>query len=69
MFQYLTENGMTFVMWKHRWHWKVFCGKVILWEEEMNLVVQVLKRDERVRMKGLVTKKWLQLMLSNIMSR
>jgi hypothetical protein len=24
VFQYLTENGMIFVMWKHRWRWKFF---------------------------------------------
>jgi hypothetical protein len=24
VFQYLTENGVIFVMWKHRWRWKIF---------------------------------------------
>jgi hypothetical protein len=41
------------------------CGNVILWEEEMNLVVQDLKRDERVRegTKRLVIRKLFRLML------
>jgi hypothetical protein len=69
VFQYLTNKGMIFVMWKHRWRWKVLCGKVILWEEEMNMVVQDLKSDERVRTKGLAIRKRLHLVLYNIMYR
>jgi hypothetical protein len=39
-----------------------------MWEEEMHLVVHDLKRDERVRTKGLVIMKRLQLMLYSTMS-
>jgi trans-cinnamate 4-monooxygenase len=37
-----------------------------MWEEKMDLVVHELKRDERVRTKGLVIRKHLPLMLYNI---
>ena len=48
-----------------------FTNKVVhsygdMLEEKMDLVVHELKRDERVRMKGLVIKKHLPLMLNNI---
>nr|QUN00518.1 cytochrome P450 73A220 [Tripterygium wilfordii] len=83
VFDIFTGNGQDMVFTVYGDHWRkmrrimtlpFFTNKVVhnysdMWEEEMNLVVHDLKKDEGVRMEGLVVRRRLQLMLYNIMYR
>lgn len=83
VFDIFTGNGQDMVFTVYGDHWRkmrrimtlpFFTNKVVhnysdMWEEEMDLVVHDLKRDESVKTKGLVIRKRLQLMLYNIMYR
>lgn len=83
VFDIFTGNGQDMVFTVYSDHWRkmrrimtlpFFTNKVVhsysdMWEEEMDLVVDDLKKDERVKTKGLVIRKRLQLMLYNIMYR
>nr|ALD83614.1 cinnamate 4-hydroxylase 1 [Morus alba] len=81
VFDIFTGNGQDMVFTVYGDHWRkmrrimtlpFFTNKVVhqysdMWEEEMGLVVDDLKREERVRKEGIVIRKRLQLMLYNIM--
>ncbi|XP_077238597.1 cytochrome P450 CYP73A100-like [Tasmannia lanceolata] len=83
VFDIFTGNGQDMVFTIYGDHWRkmrrimtvpFFTNKVVqqyreMWEEEMELVVKDLYKDERVRVEGLVIRKRLQLMLYNIMYR
>nr|GMC58443.1 cytochrome P450 CYP73A100-like [Ipomoea batatas] len=83
VFDIFTGNGQDMVFTIYGEHWRkmrrimtlpFFTNKVVhqysgMWENEMELVVHDLRRDERVRVEGLVIRKRLQLMLYNIMYR
>ncbi|XP_059454173.1 cytochrome P450 CYP73A100-like [Corylus avellana] len=83
VFDIFTGNGQDMVFTVYSDHWRkmrrimtlpFFTNKVVhsysdMWEEEMDLVVDDLKKDEMVKTKGLVIRKRLQLMLYNIMYR
>ncbi|OMO77964.1 hypothetical protein COLO4_24913 [Corchorus olitorius] len=84
VFDIFTGNGQDMVFTVYGDHWRkmrrimtlpFFTNKVVhnysnMWEEEMELVVSDLKRDEElVKSKGIVIRKRLQLMLYNIMYR
>ncbi|XP_044471182.1 cytochrome P450 CYP73A100-like [Mangifera indica] len=83
VFDLFTGNGQDMVFTVYGEHWRkmrrimtlpFFTNKVVhqystMWEEEMDLVVDDLNRDEKVRSKGIVVRRRLQLMLYNIMYR
>ncbi|XP_019149991.1 PREDICTED: cytochrome P450 CYP73A100-like [Ipomoea nil] len=83
VFDIFTGNGQDMVFTVYGEHWRrmrrimtlpFFTNKVVhqhsgMWENEMELVVHDLRKDERVRDEGLVIRKRLQLMLYNIMYR
>ncbi|KAH1082932.1 hypothetical protein J1N35_022693 [Gossypium stocksii] len=83
VFDIFTGNGQDMVFTVYGDHWRkmrrimtlpFFTNKVVhnysnMWEEEMDLVVNDLKKDENVKSKGIVIRKRLQLMLYNIMYR
>lgn len=84
VFDIFTGNGQDMVFTVYGDHWRkmrrimtlpFFTNKVVhhyssMWEEEMELVVSDLKKDEElVKSKGMVIRKRLQLMLYNIMYR
>ncbi|XVE79929.1 hypothetical protein DITRI_Ditri14bG0096700 [Diplodiscus trichospermus] len=83
VFDIFTGNGQDMVFTVYGDHWRkmrrimtlpFFTNKVVhqysnMWEEEMELVVNDLKKDEKVKTKGIVIRKRLQLMLYNIMYR
>ncbi|XP_018823563.1 cytochrome P450 CYP73A100-like [Juglans regia] len=83
VFDIFTGNGQDMVFTIYGDHWRkmrrimtlpFFTNKVVhqysdMWEEEMDLVVDDLKKDEGVRTKGIVIRKRLQLMLYNVMYR
>lgn len=83
VFDIFTGNGQDMVFTVYSDHWRkmrrimtlpFFTNKVVhnysnMWEEEMDLVVNDLKKDENVKSKGIVIRKRLQLMLYNIMYR
>ncbi|KAJ0031672.1 hypothetical protein Pint_13901 [Pistacia integerrima] len=83
VFDIFTGNGQDMVFTVYGEHWRkmrrimtlpFFTNKVVhhysnMWEEEMDLVVDDLKRDEKVRSKGILVRRRLQLMLYNIMYR
>lgn len=83
VFDIFTGNGQDMVFTVYGDHWRkmrrimtlpFFTNKVVhnysnMWEEEMDLVVHDLRKEERVRTKGIVVRKRLQLMLYNIMYR
>ncbi|KAK8271348.1 hypothetical protein V6Z12_D11G257100 [Gossypium hirsutum] len=83
VFDIFTGNGQDMVFTVYGDHWRkmrrimtlpFFTNKVVhnysnMWEEEMDLVVNDLKKDENVKSKGIVIRKRLQLMLYNIMCR
>lgn len=83
VFDIFTGNGQDMVFTVYGDHWRkmrrimtlpFFTNKVVhnysgMWEEEMDLVVHDLKRNEGVRTEGIVIRKRLQLMLYNIMYR
>ncbi|KAG8478739.1 hypothetical protein CXB51_028573 [Gossypium anomalum] len=83
VFDIFTGNGQDMVFTVYGDHWRkmrrimtlpFFTNKVVhnysnMWEEEMDLVVKDLKKDENVKSKGIVIRKRLQLMLYNIMYR
>lgn len=83
VFDIFTGNGQDMVFTIYGEHWRkmrrimtlpFFTNKVVhqysdMWENEMELVVQDLLNDQRVREEGIVIRKRLQLMLYNIMYR
>lgn len=83
VFDIFTGNGQDMVFTIYGDHWRkmrrimtlpFFTNKVVhtysdMWEQEMDLVVSDLTRDERVRREGIVIRRRLQLMLYNIMYR
>ncbi|PON41124.1 Cytochrome P450, E-class, group I [Parasponia andersonii] len=83
VFDIFTGNGQDMVFTVYGDHWRkmrrimtlpFFTNKVVhlystMWEQEMDLVVDDLNRDERVRSEGIVIRRRLQLMLYNIMYR
>ncbi|KAL5838652.1 hypothetical protein ACOSQ3_015821 [Xanthoceras sorbifolium] len=84
VFDIFTGNGQDMVFTVYGDHWRkmrrimtlpFFTNKVVhncseMWAEEMDLVVDDLKKgDEKVRSQGIVVRKRLQLMLYNIMYR
>ncbi|XP_022730657.1 cytochrome P450 CYP73A100-like [Durio zibethinus] len=83
VFDIFTGNGQDMVFTVYGDHWRkmrrimtlpFFTNKVVhhysnMWEEEMELVVNDLKKDEKVKSEGIVIRKRLQLMLYNIMYR
>ncbi|KAG2667970.1 hypothetical protein I3760_15G138200, partial [Carya illinoinensis] len=83
IFDIFTRNGQDMVFTIYGDHWRklrhimtlpFFTNKVVhqysdMWEEKMDLVVHDLKKDERVKTKGIVIRKQLQLMLYNVMYR
>lgn len=83
VFDIFTGNGQDMVFTIYGDHWRkmrrimtlpFFTNKVVntysdMWEQEMDLVVSDLTKDERVRSEGIVIRKRLQLMLYNIMYR
>ncbi|KAG7945068.1 hypothetical protein I3843_15G133700 [Carya illinoinensis] len=83
IFDIFTRNGQDMVFTIYGDHWcklrhimtlPFFTNKVVhqysdMCEEKMDLVVHDLKKDERVKTKGIVIRKRLQLMLYNVMYR
>ncbi|KAK9989593.1 hypothetical protein SO802_029832 [Lithocarpus litseifolius] len=83
VFDIFTGNGQDMVFTVYGDHWRkmrrimtlpFFTNKVVhqhsdMWEEEMDLVVHDLNKNEEVRTKGIVIRKRLQLMLYNVMYR
>ncbi|KAI3416734.1 uncharacterized protein J3R85_015190 [Psidium guajava] len=83
VFDIFTGNGQDMVFTTYGDHWRkmrrimtlpFFTNKVVhtysdMWEQEMDLVVSDLTRDERARSEGIVVRRRLQLMLYNIMYR
>ncbi|KAK4797592.1 hypothetical protein SAY86_029918 [Trapa natans] len=83
VFDIFTGNGQDMVFTVYGDHWRkmrrimtlpFFTNKVVhtyssMWEQEMDLVVSDLKKDESVRTAGIVVRRRLQLMLYNIMYR
>ncbi|XWS52324.1 hypothetical protein CRYUN_Cryun11dG0058000 [Craigia yunnanensis] len=83
VFDIFTGNGQDMVFTVYGDHWRkmrrimtlpFFTNKVVhqysnMWEEEIKEVVKDLKKDEKVKTKGIVIRKRLQLMLYNIMYR
>lgn len=83
VFDIFTGNGQDMVFTIYSDHWRkmrrimtlpFFTNKVVhqyndMWEEEMDLVVDDLKNNEKVREEGMVIRRRLQLMLYNIMYR
>ncbi|PKI59885.1 hypothetical protein CRG98_019767 [Punica granatum] len=83
VFDIFTGNGQDMVFTVYGDHWRkmrrimtlpFFTNKVVqtysdTWEEEMDLVVSDLKKDESVWTRGIVVRRRLQLMLYNIMYR
>ncbi|XVF69852.1 hypothetical protein PTKIN_Ptkin11bG0113900 [Pterospermum kingtungense] len=83
VFDIFTGNGQDMVFTVYGDHWRkmrrimtlpFFTNKVVhhysnMWEQEMDEVVNDLKKDEKVKTEGLVIRKRLQLMLYNIMYR
>lgn len=83
VFDIFTGNGQDMVFTVYGEHWRkmrrimtlpFFTSKVVhtysdMWEQEMDLVVSDLAKDERVRSEGMVIRRRLQLMLYNIMYR
>ncbi|KAL5541418.1 hypothetical protein UlMin_043462 [Ulmus minor] len=81
VFDIFTGNGQDMVFTIYGDHWRkmrrimtlpFFTNKVVqnystMWEKEMECVVRDLKGDEKVRSRGIVIRKRLQLMLYNIM--
>ncbi|KAL9661571.1 hypothetical protein QQ045_026395 [Rhodiola kirilowii] len=81
VFDIFTGNGQDMVFTVYGDHWRkmrrimtlpFFTNKVVnnysgMWENEMDLVVQDIRKNERVRTEGIVIRKRLQLMLYNIM--
>lgn len=81
VFDIFTGNGQDMVFTVYGDHWRkmrrimtlpFFTNKVVhfysaMWEREMDLVVDDLRRDEKVRSEGIVIRRRLQLMLYNIM--
>ncbi|XP_061951798.1 cytochrome P450 CYP73A100-like [Populus nigra] len=83
VFDIFTGNGQDMVFTIYGEHWRkmrrimtlpFFTNKVVnqystSWEQEMDLVVDDLRANEKVRTEGIVIRKRLQLMLYNIMYR
>ncbi|KAB5552000.1 hypothetical protein DKX38_009311 [Salix brachista] len=83
VFDIFTGGGQDMVFTVYGEHWRkmrrimtlpFFTNKVVnqysnSWEQEMDLVVEDLKDNEKVRTEGIVVRKRLQLMLYNIMYR
>lgn len=83
VFDIFTGNGQDMVFTIYGDHWRkmrrimtlpFFTNKVVhqysdMWENEMDLVVDDLKKNEKVKYDGIVIRKRLQLMLYNIMYR
>ncbi|XWS28175.1 hypothetical protein CRYUN_Cryun25bG0043100 [Craigia yunnanensis] len=83
VFDIFTGNGQDMVFTVYGEHWRkmrrimtlpFFTNKVVhqysnMWEEEMEMVVNDLKKNEKMKTKGIVIRKRLQLMLYNIMYR
>nr|POE90738.1 cytochrome p450 [Quercus suber] len=83
VFDIFTGNGQDMVFTVYGDHWRkmrrimtlpFFTNKVVhqysdMWEEEMDLVVHDLNKNEEVRTKGIVIRRRLQLMLYNVMYR
>ena len=83
VFDIFTGNGQDMVFTVYGDHWRkmrrimtlpFFTNKVVqqyseMWEEEMELVVDDLRKKESVKTEGLVIRRRLQLMLYNIMYR
>ncbi|NP_001312254.1 cytochrome P450 CYP73A100-like [Nicotiana tabacum] len=83
VFDIFTGNGQDMVFTIYGDHWRkmrrimtlpFFTNKVVhqysdMWENEMDLVVNDLKKNEKVKYEGIVIRKRLQLMLYNIMYR
>ncbi|KAF9679860.1 hypothetical protein SADUNF_Sadunf06G0059500 [Salix dunnii] len=83
VFDIFTGDGQDMVFTIYGEHWRkmrrimtlpFFTNKVVnqysnSWEQEMDLVVQDLRDNEKVRTEGIVVRKRLQLMLYNIMYR
>lgn len=83
VFDIFTGNGQDMVFTVYGDHWRkmrrimtlpFFTNKVVqqyseMWEEEMELVVDDLRKKESVKSEGVVIRKRLQLMLYNIMYR
>jgi trans-cinnamate 4-monooxygenase len=83
VFDIFTGNGQDMVFTIYGEHWRkmrrimtlpFFTNKVVnqystSWEREMDLVVDDLRANEKVRTEGIVIRKRLQLMLYNIMYR
>lgn len=81
VFDIFTGNGQDMVFTVYGDHWRkmrriitlpFFTNKVVnnyssMWENEMDLVVEDLRKNESVRTEGTVIRKRLQLMLYNIM--